>query len=315
MSWRPRITRAALERRARLLADIRDFFAARGVLEVDTPLLAAAGSTDPALESFTVAARDGTPWYLQTSPEFAMKRLLASGSGDIYQICKAFRREEISRLHQEEFSLLEWYRLDFDHHRLMDDVAALLAAVGFPHSLERHAYRDLCRQHTGLDPLTAPAAELASAAAAAGAKFEGALDDRALLLDWLFGCAVLPALPDDVGIFIYDFPVEQAAYARVRPDTPPVGERFELVLGTVELANGFHEETDAREQRCRQSRENARRNALGLPQVPLDEALLAALDAGLPRCAGVALGIDRLLMAVMGVRDIREVTAFGGPQP
>ena len=305
--------RAVLERRAGLLGDIRRFFADRRVLEVETPLLATAGATDPALESFTVASADRPLRYLQTSPEFAMKRLLAAGSGDIYQICRAFRREETSRLHREEFTLLEWYRLDFDHHRLMDDVGALLEAVGFPFPVTRHAYRDLCLAHAGVDPMTASTTVLAEAASAAGARLGEDAADRALLLDWLFGCAVLPALPRAEAVFIFDFPVEQAAYARVRPGEPPVGERFELVLGEMELANGFHEVTDAREQRARHVRENARRAALGLPEVPLDEAFLAALESGLPPCAGVALGLDRLLMALTGAPDILDVFALDEP--
>lgn len=310
MSGQPVAGRAALERRAGLLRDLRAYFAAVQVLEVETPILGPAGATDPALESFTVGPINGRLRYLQTSPEFAMKRLLAAGSGDIYQICHAFRREEASRLHREEFTLLEWYRLGFDHHRLMDDVSALLEAVGFPFPVTRYAYRDLCLLHAGVDPMVAATAELAEAAAAAGARLGQGASDRGLLLDWLFGCAVLPALPSAEAVFIFDFPVEQAAYARVRPGAPPVGERFELVLGEMELANGFHEVTDAAEQRARHIRENARREALGLPVVPLDEAFLAAMESGLPPCAGVALGIDRLLMALTGVANIRHVVAL-----
>jgi lysyl-tRNA synthetase class 2 len=313
VSQQPVGGRAGLERRAGLLRDIRAFFSDLEVLEVDTPLLGVAGATDPAIESFTVAAAGMPLRYLQTSPEFAMKRLLAAGSGDIYQICHAFRREETSRLHREEFSLLEWYRLGFDHNRLMDDVSALLEAVRFPFPVTRHAYRELCLTHAGVDPMTASTTTLAEAAAAAGARLGAGATDRALLLDWLFGCAVLPALPRAEAIFIFDFPVEQAAYARIRPGDPPVGERFELVLGEMELANGFHEVTDAREQHARHTRENLRREALGLPVVPLDEALLAALESGLPPCAGVALGLDRLLMVLAGVGDIRDVVGLDEP--
>lgn len=313
MNWQPVVSRAALERRAALLRDIRAYFSVQQVLEVQTPLLGLAGATDPALESFVVAAPKRPLRYLQTSPEFAMKRLLAAGSGDIYQICPAFRREEMTRLHREEFTLLEWYRLGFDHHRLMDDVGALLTSVGFPFPISRHAYRDLCRVHAGIDPGSASTAELAKAAAEAGARLGDAAQDRALLLDWLFGCRVLPALPRTEAVFIFDFPVEQAAYARVRAGDPPVGERFELVLGEMELANGFHEVTDAAEQRARHQRENARRRALGLPVIPLDEALLEAMESGLPPCSGVALGLDRLLMALSGTLDIRDVLPFDEP--
>ena len=310
-AWRPSASLDALRRRAALLHDIRRYFAHTKALEVETPALAHYGTTDPALASFAIADPEGGTRYLQTSPEYAMKRLLAAGSGDIYQICHAFRREEGSRLHREEFTLLEWYRIGFDHHQLMTEVGDLLQAVGFKHVLEKHSYGALCLQYAALDPHTASTATLARFAAAQGATFDAAsASDRALLLDWVFGCAVLPKLPRDRAIIIYDFPVEQAAYARVRPGTPALAERFEVVVGEIELANGFHEVTDGAEQRARHARENGRRDALGLPHIPLDEKLLAALAAGLPNCAGVALGIDRLLMLLLQVPEIAAVVAF-----
>ncbi|MGD9604387.1 MAG: amino acid--tRNA ligase-related protein, partial [Gammaproteobacteria bacterium] len=214
--WRPTAALSALRRRAALLQDVRGYFHGTAALEVDTPLLDRHGATDPALASFTVTGSAGGVRYLQTSPEFAMKRLLAAGSGDIYQVCHAFRREEGSRLHQEEFTLLEWYRVGRDHHGLMDDVTALLAAVGFPWPVRRQTYAALCRTHVGLDPHTASTADLAACAQARGAVFAPRdRADRALLLDWLFGCAVMPCLPRDAAVLVHDFPVEQAAYARV----------------------------------------------------------------------------------------------------
>ena len=310
LEWRPSASLLAIQRRAGLLRDLRQYFAREGVLEVDTPVLARHGSTDPALASFIVPDPDGTR-YLQTSPEAAMKRLLAAGSGDIFQVAHAFRREEGSRLHQEEFSLLEWYRVGFDHHQLMEDVRALLRAVGFTLPIEKHTYAALCLQYAALDPHAVSTAELARFAALHGAVLTGASSaDRALLLDWVFGCAVLPQLPHDRALLIYDFPREHAAYAQLRPGPPAVAARFELVVGEIELANGFHEVTDSAEQRARQQYENTRRRTSGLPQVPLDEPLLAALDAGLPSCAGVALGLDRLLMLLLEAPDIAAVVAF-----
>lgn len=315
-AWRPGASVATLRRRADLLQAIRAYFARTASTEVDTPLLDCHATTDPALASFAVREPDGRARYLQTSPEFAMKRLLAAGAGDIHQICHAFRREEGSRLHQEEFTLLEWYRVGFDHHALMTDVEHLLAAVGFPYPVQREAYAALCRRHTGLDPHTAATPVLADFARAQGAVLDAAGErDRALLLDWIYGCAMLPQLPRDSAVLVYDFPLEQAAYARVRPGPPAVAERFELVVGEVELANGFHEVTVAAEQRERHARENARRAALGLPAMAVDERLLAALAAGLPACAGVALGIDRLLMLLVGATDLTEVIAFASPAP
>ena len=280
-------------------------------MEVETPLITPYGSTDPALTSFTVPGVQGNTGFLQTSPEYAMKRLIAAGSGDIYQICHAFRREAHSPLHQEEFSLLEWYRVGLDHHGLMDDVMGLLNVIGFPLAVEKASYAALCLAATGLDPHLAPTAALADLARSRGALFDQASQqDRVLLLDWFLGCAIMPSLPQDRAFLIYDFPVEQCAYARVRPGIPAVAERFELVVGEVELANGFHEVTLASEQRARHLGENARRQALGLPMQAIDEALLAALQAGLPACAGVARGLDRLLMLLLDEREIRRVIAF-----
>lgn len=311
MHWRPGAPLAVLRARAELLAALRDYFARTGALEVDTPLLDRHGTPDPALAHFEVRDPDGGTRYLQTSPEFAMKRLLAAGSGDIYQICHAFRREEGSPLHQEEFTLVEWYRVGRDLHGLMDDVAALLRTAGFVGTIRKATYAALCRQHAGLDPHNASTAELADCAAAAGARFDAATRaDRALLLDWLFGCRVLPALASETAVFVHDFPFAQAAYARRLAGSPGVAARFELIAGGVEIANGFHEVTDPEEQRARFAAENSRRRARGLPPMAVDERLLAALAHGLPDCAGVALGLDRLLMRLLGRGDIAEVVSF-----
>jgi lysyl-tRNA synthetase class 2 len=247
-----------------------------------------------------------------------MKRLLAAGSGAIYQLGKVFRQGEAGRRHNPEFTLLEWYRPGFDHRRLMQEVEELLRTVldeylplGPGVSL---GYRQAFLDYAGIDPLTASATDLAARAAALGIEVSGlALDDPDPWRDLLLTQVVEPALPRDRPVFLYDYPASQAALARIRPGAegePPVAERFELYLNGLELANGFHELADAAEQRRRFEEDNAARQRAGLPVMPLDEALLAALEAGLPDCAGVALGVDRLVMLAAGISDIREVLAF-----
>ncbi len=311
MDWRPTATRATLARRAGILAQIRAHFAAANVLEVDTPLLGLAGAGDPAIASLQVELH-GRPRFLQTSPEYAMKRLLATGSGDVYQICKAFREDEDGALHRPEFTLVEWYRLGFDHHALMDDVAALIANVLPETTLERAALATLARRCGAPDPHAASTDELAAWAASLGFRAQaGEVADRLLLLDLLLSEVVRRAWPSGRGGFVYDFPVEQAAYARLRPGSPPLASRFELVIDGVELANGWHEVTDGATQRARHAAEEAARRARGLPSRQPDPKLLAALDHGLPDCAGVALGLDRLVMLATGVQTLDEVLAFG----
>ncbi len=309
--WHPGASPDLLRARAAMLAGIRAFFAGRGVLEVETPLLSRAAATDPALESL-VAGTDAGYRYLHTSPEFPMKRLLAAGSGDIYQIARAFRAGEAGRYHNPEFSLLEWYRLGFDEHRLMDEVEALvrtLAAANDPGPAERLDYAEAFRRHAGLDPFAATVAELSANAADHGIAFSGELD-RDGWLDLLMSQVVAPAFPAGRLIFIHGYPASQAALARLRPGDPPTAARFELHWGSLELANGFHELSDADEQAARFARDLAIRQARGLPEVPVDRHLLAALQAGLPDCAGVALGLDRLLMCLTGASHIDQVLAF-----
>lgn len=312
MDWRPTATRAALARRAEILVLIREHFALQGVLEVDTPLIGLAAAGDPALTSLRVDLH-GSPRYLQTSPEYAMKRLLAAGSGDVYQICKAFRDEEDSPLHRPEFTLVEWYRLGFDHHALMDDVAALVARVLPGLDLERASFATLARRCGAPDPHVASNTALAAWAATLGFHPQAAdADDRVLLLDLLLSEVVRRAWGPGQGGFVYDFPVEQAAYARVRPGSPPLASRFELIVGGVELANGWHELVDGAGQRARHAEEDAVRRARGQPPRAPDPRLLAALDRGLPECAGVALGLDRLVMLASGAHELGAVLAFGG---
>jgi lysyl-tRNA synthetase class 2 len=303
-----------LRLRARILATIRGFFSDRGVLEVETPLLAAAPATDLHLHALATRYRgpgadDGRVLYLQTSPEFAMKRLLAAGSGPIYQLCRAFRDGEAGARHNPEFTILEWYRPGWDHHRLMDEVEELLQAVLDTTPSERLTYAEAFVRYAGLDPLGAPNAEL-------GQRVEtlGVADPRALrrddLLDLILTHEIEPKLGVGRPTFIHDYPASQAALARVRGGEPPLAERFEAFVDGVELANGYHELVDADEQRRRFESDLEARRVAGLPEVPMDERLLAALEHGLPRCAGVALGVDRLVMLAAGTRDISRVIAF-----
>ncbi|MGE5623957.1 MAG: EF-P lysine aminoacylase EpmA, partial [Bacillota bacterium] len=251
--WQPTASLENLRLRAELLTKLRAFFAARHVLEVDTPALSAAGATDRHIPSFRVEAERG-PLYLHTSPEFPMKRLLASGSGDIWQLCKVFRRGEAGRRHNPEFSLLEWYRLGFDHHRLMQEVAELVSALlpALTAQPEALTYREAFLRHAGLDPFVASPGDCLTALTKSGRHppKESELD-RDGWLDLLAGELVYPALGKGCLTFIYDYPASQAALARIRPGDPPVAERFEAFLGGVELANGFHELSDAAEQRRR----------------------------------------------------------------
>ncbi|MBI1733240.1 MAG: EF-P lysine aminoacylase GenX [Gammaproteobacteria bacterium] len=311
-NWRPLASREVLERRALLLRQIRSFMAERGVLEVETPYLGGAAATDPNIHSLTLSVQHPgdnrtVRRYLHSSPEFAMKRLLASGSGPIFQICRVFRDHETGRVHNPEFTMLEWYRPGFEHHRLMDEVNALLQSLGIAKA-GRIAYGQAFMDRVGLDPHSADTDCLVRRAAALGFISEPA--DDAALLDFLFSELVAPALGRGGAMFVHDYPVHQAALARVRPGKPPVAERFELFINGVEIANGFHELTDAAEQRRRFERDNQRRRSVNFPVLPMEEHLLQALAHGLPECAGVALGVDRLLMTLCGAERLDQVLAF-----
>ena len=324
--WQPSATLDNLRLRARLLADVRHFFAEREVLEVDTPLLYPATVTDPHLHSFTTrytgpGAPAGRTLYLQTSPEFAMKRLLAAGSGPIYQLGKAFRDGEAGRRHNPEFTLLEWYRPGFTLADLMAEVDALVRQVAGRVSLplgdtQTLSYADAFMRYVGINPHTASNSDLCQCAIQHGITPPPGLtgEMRDGWLDLLLTHLIEPQLgrmgDAAAPLFLFDYPPSQAALARIRPGNPVVAERFELYIQGMELANGYHELGDAAEQRHRFEADNAKRQAAGLPVSPLDECLLAALEAGLPACCGVALGIDRLAMLMAGVSTIDDVTAF-----
>jgi len=304
----------ALRTRARMLARIRAFFAARGVLEVETPALSPAGVSDLAHDSVAASARSlgPTPLYLHTSPEYAMKRLLAEGSGDIYQICRVFRDDELGRWHQPEFTLLEWYRIGLDDARLMDEVESLLrdalADGGTAWRSARIAYSDALARALDVDA-GASTARVAAHLAERGVDVPQGLTHDALL-DLAFASLVVPGFPADTLTFVCDYPASQAALARLKIGTPPVAARFEVFARGIELANGFHELTDAEEQRRRFETEIDARRKAGRHVPPLDEAFLAALARGLPDCAGVAVGVDRLVALALGAESVAAAMAF-----
>ena len=314
--WKPTATAKALHMRARLNALIRKFFADRAVLEVETPILSAAGNTDNNIESFQlefsgpVTAGTSRRW-LRTSPEFALKRLLAAGVGNCYELGRVFRNGEMGRLHNPEFSMLEWYRIGWTHHQLMDECAELvkdaLRMAGRSASIRETSYRQLYLDQLGIDPLTAGEAELRSPLAVFDIRAEGLSRDD--WLDLLMTHLIQPNIPENRILMVYDYPKSQAALARIRQGDVPVAERFEIYLGPIELANGYRELNDADEQRERFGRDLGKRQKRDASLPPIDERLLACLPL-LPDCAGVALGVDRLLMAMLGSKNLSDVLAL-----
>ncbi|HBK45758.1 MAG TPA: EF-P lysine aminoacylase GenX [Xanthomonadaceae bacterium] len=306
----------ALRLRARLNAAIRGFFAERGVLEVETPVMSAAGNTEPNIESFSTRFSGhvdaGPPLrWLRTSPEYPLKRLLAAGVGDCYELGRVFRNGEAGGRHNPEFSMLEWYRLGWDHRRLADETVALvqaaLALVDRQATVQVASYRQLFVEVAGVDPFAATQDELRGALGDVGVDPRGLGRDD--WLDLLMTHRIQPSFAAGRITVVHDWPASQCALARIRDGDPPVAERFELYLGVHEVANGYHELNDADEQRRRFLRDNQVRAGRGLPQVPLDGRLLATLSH-LPDCAGVAVGVDRLLMAMRGTMRIADVLAF-----
>ncbi len=316
--WRPTAGLTALNRRAAMLARLRAFFAERDVLEVETPLLSAETTLDPHLEplSSTVDAPgiDGRRMYLQTSPELAMKRMLAAGSGSIYQVCKAFRGGERGRWHNPEFTILEWYRVGWDVHRLMREVAALIETLlGGSRRLEPAtyvSYADLMRRHAGIDPQEASIQALRRAVADGPSPVDTSGLDRDDLLSRLFGERVEPEFAPDRVTVVFDYPASQAAMAQLNASDPRTAERFEAYVGDIELANGYGELRDPIEQRQRLERDLASRRGTGRPLPPVPSRFLAALESGLPPCAGVALGFDRLLGLDLEAGSIDELISF-----
>ncbi len=307
---------ASLRLRADLYRLLRQYFASRGVLEVETPMLSAAGNTDPNIQSFSthfhghVDAGARERW-LRTSPEFPLKRLLAAGLGDCYELGRVFRDGEAGGRHNPEFTMLEWYRVGWDHIRLIGETVELvqqaLTMVDRRADLRETTYRELFLDDLGIDPFLATDEALSAPLGGFGIDPEGLTRD-----DWMdlaITHVLQPRFPRDRITVVRDYPASQCALARIRADDPPVAERFEVYLGPYELANGYHELNDAVEQRARFERDNAVRLAHGGYPIPIDTRLLDALDA-MPDCAGVALGVERLLMCLAGSDAIADVLAF-----
>lgn len=317
--WRPVADLQQLQQRAQLLTAIRRFFAERNVLEVETPLLCRATGTDPNLDFFTSQFHNPPhkkDLFLQTSPEFAMKRLLAAGSGSIYQICKAFRNSEVGRFHNPEFTMLEWYRVEFNLQQLMHEVAELLITLlsdSMPQlSVTQVSYQQLFIECTGLDPLCFSRLDYRQFSESQGYPEADSLcaDHHALWLDFLFSHCVQSAMPRNSICLVHDYPAIQSSLARLHADDTRLSERFEVFINGVELGNGFFELSDAEEQNARFEREIAHRQEHGLAAVEKDQLFLDALQTGLPDCSGIAIGLDRLLMIASDCDSIEHVIAF-----
>lgn len=315
IDWNPTASISALSKRAQLLAALRHYFTVHGAMEVETPLLSQCGTTDPAIESFTVQTKVKGQRYLQTSPEFAMKRLLAAGSGDIYQISKAFRAGEEGQHHNPEFTLLEWYRVGWDENQLAAEVVELVCmaanALGYnaDFQVEYSSFAKVFEKALEIDPHRATVDELARVAKNAAINPTGNLshDDW---LDVLMGMIIAPSFPPDRLTILNHYPASQAALAKIYRGDPPVAARFEVFGGPIELANGFYELLDPVEQKQRFEADVQHRLTAGQADVFPDDRLIAALAAGMPDCAGVALGIDRLLLWLMHERRLSSVMSF-----
>jgi lysyl-tRNA synthetase class 2 len=313
IDWTPTASVQALRLRAELLQRVRSHFAVTGALEVETPVLVRNGVTDVHLESLEVRRADGgRAGFLHTSPEYAMKRLLCAGAPDIFQVARVFREGERGRRHNPEFTMVEWYRLGIDHQALMDDVERLLRSMlesllPVPPS-RRVSYSAAFLEATGVDPITAATRDIAAALRARAVDVPESINvERDALLDLAMASLVAPAFPADRVTFVHDFPAAQAALARTRG---PFASRFEAFWGEIELANGFHELDDATEQARRFEADRAERRRRGRPEREADALFLDALRFGLPPCAGVALGFDRVAMIAAGVQRIDDVIAF-----
>lgn len=314
--WRPCASLDLLRDRAEALATIRHFFSERQVLEVETPALASAANPDTSIESITASAGHQTgPLFLQTSPEFFMKRLLCAGSGPIYQLCHVFRNDEQGRNHNPEFTMLEWYRTDFDMFDLIDEVEALISllipAIDTPAT--RVAYHTLFEQTTGLDLKSASRADIRALAGELGIVLPSNHPDEGLV-EMIFNIATASWMKEQPAVIVHHFPASQASLAMLSPDNPELALRFEYYVDGLELANGFQELADPHEQKHRFEDDNARRRERGMQTMPIDEHFLAALDHGLPACSGVAVGIDRILMIRNNQPDIASVMAFPFPR-
>ncbi len=311
--WKPNTTLETLKCRAKLLAIARQFFHDNNYLEVDTPSLSQSTTPDPNIESF-VTEFNNTRYFLHTSPEFSMKRLLAAGSGAIYQICKVFRQGEAGRNHNPEFTLIEWYQPGMHYRALIEQVdklVRLLLKDNLPlNETVLLTYRQAFEQFAGFNPLTASTEQLQTILSENKIQLQQQTLTQNAYLDLIMSIIVQPNLPKDKPVFIYDYPASQAALANIRKDKTHVAERFELFINGIELANGYQELLDAREQQQRFENENKQRLAAGQQTIPTDAHLIAALQQGLPMVSGVALGFERILMLATDKNSIWDVIAF-----
>jgi lysyl-tRNA synthetase class 2 len=320
MNWQPTISLSMAQKRSKIIDSIRNFFKQRNVLEVETPALSQGTITDVNIEVFSCKynylasnhEQNYTDLYLQTSPEFAMKRLLAAGFGDIFQISKAYRDEGFGRYHNPEFTLLEWYRIGYDHFQLMDEVAELLVRILACQIPEKISYQQLFIDSVGIDPLVADKDRLITLLADKGKLSDWMLkeDDIDLFLQIILSELIEPFIGQSRPCFIYNFPKSQASLAQLCPDDNRVAERFECYFKGVELVNGFHELIDATQQKQRFEEDNLKRKQKLLETKPIDVNFIAAIQAGIPKCAGVALGVDRLIMLACNADHIKEVLTF-----
>jgi lysyl-tRNA synthetase class 2 len=318
-NWKPTATTDVLERRARMLRRARAFFAARSIIEVETPVLTRNGVSDPHIVSLEtrLAAREGRSCFLHTSPEYAMKRLLAAGTPDIFQICKVFRDHEIGSVHQPEFTMVEWYRLSATLNDMIEETCKFITEVSEAQggAVDTFRYRDIFIDACQIDPLDTDAEHLADCAARMIDSVTPDLRrqigaDQDTWQNLLMSHVVVPDLAPERLSVIHHFPANQAALARFDPAEPELAERFEVFLNGIELANGYRELTDAAEQRRRFNTDMEKRRAAGLTIMEPDQALLAALESGLPDCSGVAIGFDRLVMSACGLKHIDQAVSF-----
>ena len=314
LNWRPTASLTNQQLRAKLYSEIRQFFAERGILEVETPLLSQHTVTDIHIESFQTTyygQKEKRHYYLQTSPEYAMKRLLASGSGPIYQICKAFRNGETGSQHSPEFTLLEWYRPGFSYKDLMNEMDELLQHTLYTKKAVQKTYSELFLEHLSINPFQVSLKELQALAQQFSLVNANNYKDYDTLLEFLFTHAIEPEIGFNQPSFVYDFPASQATLAKIHPQNSNTALRFELYIEGMECANGFEELTNAQEQHHRFKEDILKRQERGgVFEIRIDCHFLAALEAGLPSCAGVALGLDRLLMIKAKTKQISDVIAF-----
>ncbi|GJM04734.1 MAG: elongation factor P--(R)-beta-lysine ligase [marine bacterium B5-7] len=309
IKWQPSASLEIIKKRAVLLQQIRNFMLSRDIMEVDTPILSHFGISDPYIQSMTTssAAEKESLLYLHTSPEFCMKRLLAAGLGSIYQITHVFRNEESGKRHNTEFTMLEWYRTEFDYYQLMDEVTELLVSIGLT-APEKMTYAEAFMLTLQLDPHTVGSKQLQSLCQDNG--WDADENDRHGLLDFIFSELVMKNIKNTKPLIIYDYPECMSALASLKAGDPVVSERFELFINNMEIANGFNELTDADEQLDRFEADLENRRNKGLAEPAIDKNFLAALQSGIPKCAGVAIGVERLLMVLSGKDDINAVSTF-----